>query len=726
MNRTIKIFYLILLFLSTFHFKSIAEPTFVRSKAVENVTADFLTMALTFNNDGTKMYTSSMRPGGTGDKVYEYDLTAAYNISTATLRTSINVGTYTYPDESGDDQTSSTGLHGAMQVVFNNDGTKMFIADHHKTIIEWTLTTPYDIDTASSTFPIGSSYSTNPNNKRLTSVAFNNDGTKMFVTGNHKAENPQSIHEYTLDTPFVITSGVTHVQEVQPDDLQSDYVDGIVFNYDGTKMFITSGGESGGDNKIRQYKLTTAFSIATLSLEGTVELSNYSGLGSGRETAFNSDGSKMFVIDVDAEVYEFDLTCNWSIIDGACDDPITTSDEGKDILSSIESQTATAKQIAIQASTPVLNRMYWLRRHRTSDQLSNQNIKFNFPNKTIASLAKVIPISEKSNNTLNKLSDSWSFWSEGSVSFGKTGDTSSSSSKKINTKGITLGMDKKITKNRLYGYALRFGNDDVDVGTSGTNLDTESFSLSVYGTFPHDDEKFTEGILGISTLKTDHLRKGGGSTRTGERDGAQIFGSLNYLSTYKKENFDITPNLRIDLSYTELSKYREKGPAALVYKTQTIETGMISTGFTISDILNFNTFTFKPNGGLEIGVDFSPSSDATYRYLSETTEYTKSIDQDSKNLIANIGFDLVTDNGFSIMTIYERNQSDNAHSDTLYIGFGYIRSDNDEYAMSLDNDKASLTYNKNLNGFDIRVNSNYNLMSSIPDYGATIELVSTF
>ena len=67
---------------------------------------------------------------------------------------------------------------------------------------------------------------------------------KCLLLGNHKArlnffENPQSIHEYTLDTPFVIESGVTHVQEVQPDDLQSDYVDGIVFNYDGTKMFIT-------------------------------------------------------------------------------------------------------------------------------------------------------------------------------------------------------------------------------------------------------------------------------------------------------------------------------------------------------------------------------------------------------------------------------------------------------------------------------------------------------
>ena len=208
------------------------------------------------------------------------------------------------------------------------------------------------------------------------------------------------------------------------------------------------------------------------------------------------------------KVHEFNLSCNWSIIDGACDDPITTSDEGKDILSSIESQTATAKQIAIQASTPVLNRMYWLRRHRNNDQLSNQNIRLNFSNSMVASLSNIIPISNKTNEVLDKLSDDWSFWSEGSVSIGRTGDTSTSSSKKINTKGITLGMDKKISKNRLYGYALRFGNDDVDVGTSGTNLDTESFSLSVYGTFPHDDEKFTEGIIGVSTLKTDHVRKG--------------------------------------------------------------------------------------------------------------------------------------------------------------------------------------------------------------------------
>ncbi len=701
MNKRIKIFYLILLFPITFHFKAIAEPTFVQSKSIDTATY----YGLTFNNDGTKMYT--LRSGGKTDAVIEHILTTAYDISTATVN-----NTKVVHVSGGDDS------HIPTQVVFNNDGTKMFIVNHfgRRTVDYWSLTTAFDVSTAS----FDGEYDIRAIEKRANSIAFNNDGTRMIIAGVGDLLPQVRIHEFSLDTAFDLSSTVTHLNS---EDINSfhDHIDGVTFNYDGTKMYTINGAE----DLMSQFKLTTPYDVSTLSLEGTYNLSSLT--NNAREVVFSNDGSKMFILDdLDNKIHEFNLSCNWSIIDGACDDPITTSDEGKDILSSIESQTATAKQIAIQASTPVLNRMYWLRRHRTSDQLSNQNIKFNFPNKTIASLAKVIPISEKSNNTLNKLSDSWSFWSEGSVSFGKTGDTSSSSSKKINTKGITLGMDKKISKNRLYGYAVRFGNDDVDVGTSGTNLDTKSFSLSVYGTFSHDDKKFTEGILGISTLKTDHLRKGGGSTRTGERDGAQIFGSLNYLSTYKKENFNISPNLRIDLSYTELSKYREKGPAALVYKAQTIETGMISTGFTISDILDFNTFTFKPNGGLELGVDFSPSSDATYRYLSETTEYTKSIDQDSKNLIANIGFDLVTDNGFSIMTIYERNQSDNAHSDTLYIGFGYIPTDNNEYAVSLDNDKASLTYNKNLNGFDIRVNSNYNLMSSIPDYGATIELVSTF
>ena len=103
MKNIYKIHYIVF-FLALFFSKAIAEPTLVRSKAVEQVTiaTDYNNMALTFNNDGTKMYTSSMKavtPASTAkdDMVYEYDLTTAYNISTATLRTSIDVGSYPEP-----------------------------------------------------------------------------------------------------------------------------------------------------------------------------------------------------------------------------------------------------------------------------------------------------------------------------------------------------------------------------------------------------------------------------------------------------------------------------------------------------------------------------------------------------------------------------------------------------------------------------------------------------
>ena len=706
-KKFFKIHYIVI-FLALFLSKAIAEPTFVRSKSINADQGEF---GLTFNNDGTKMYTTQYDKSGGGqqsDNVYEYVLTTAYDISTATLNNTKTV--HVVATHGGGDTLIPT------QVVFNNDGTKMFIADHASDDINyWSLTTAFDVSTAS----LDGRYDVSSKEIRLTSVAFNNDGTRMIIAG--VGNNSQHhLNEYSLDTAFDLSSGVTHLNT---EDLSSfhTYLDGVTFNHDGTKMYTIDN----TTNQVSQFKLTTPYDVSTYSLEGTYNVNSHD--TDAREVAFSHDGSKMFFIgNTNNKVFEFNLSCNWSVVDGACDDPADTSDEGKDISSSIESQTATAKQIAIQASTPVLNRMYWLRRHRNEDKLSNQNIKFNFSNSMMASLSKVIPVSNKTNDILDKISDNWSFWSEGSVSVGRVGDTSSSSSKKIDSKGITIGMDKKISENKMYGYALRFGNDDVDIGTSGTSLDTDSYSLSLYGTFPHDDKRFTEGILGISTLKTDHVRKGDLYTRTGERDGEQVFGSINYLKTYKKENFNIVPNLRIDLSYTELSKYREKGTTALLYNKQIIETGMISTGITVSDIINLNTMTFKPHGGLEIGLDFSPSSDAKYRYLSETTEFTKSIDQDSKNIRANIGFDLITENGFSVMTIYERNQSDNAHSDTLYLGFGYIPTDDIEYAMSLDNDNASLSYKRDLNGFDIRMSSNYSLMKEIPDYGATIEVARTF
>ena len=83
--------------------------------------------------------------------------------------------------------------------------------------------------------------------------------------------------------------------------------------------------------------------------------------------------------------------------------------------------------------------------------------------------------------------------------------------------------------------------------------------------------------------------------------------------------------------------------------------------------------------------------------------------------------------GWSIVTNLERfGASGKGYVNEFYILLGYVPIDDTELAMSLDNDKASLTYKKILNGFDIKMSSNYSLMSEIPDYGANIIVSNNF
>ena len=133
MKNIYKIHYIVF-FLALFFSKAIAGPSFVQSKSIDTATY----YGLNFNNDGTKMYT--VRSGLKTDAVIEHILTTAYDISTATVN-----NTKVVHVSGGNDS------HIPTQVVFNNDGTKMFIVNHfgRRTVDYWSLTTAFDVSTAS-------------------------------------------------------------------------------------------------------------------------------------------------------------------------------------------------------------------------------------------------------------------------------------------------------------------------------------------------------------------------------------------------------------------------------------------------------------------------------------------------------------------------------------------------------------------------------------------------
>ena len=402
--------------------------------------------------------------------------------------------------------------------------------------------------------------------------------------------------------------------------------------------------------------------------------------------------------------------------------------DDKDVMASIEAQTEAPKKVLQHITTPIFNRLNWIRGYETDNNLNSQKIKFNLVNPKIDKILNIIPETVSLNKIPTRLEDDWLFWSEGSISVGRVGETSTSSFKEIDTNAITIGWDKKIDQKKIHGYAITYTKDDVKVGDNGSTLDVESYSFSTYATFHRKENSYFEGILGTSKLDLRNKRVKNNNSLKGNRNGKQFFGSIHYINTISNEKVNISPNLRLDLSYTKLTDYTETGSNAISYDEQTVETAGIFGGFTFNKEVFKDDYIIRPSAGFELGLDLSPNSDISLNYVSDpNTKYTKSIDQQGEESIkGKVGFDLLKDNGWSLMAFYERNQSQNRHSDTFYFLTGYVVSKDEEYVMKIDENKTSLVYKKNIDGVDIKFDSGYELFTENPDYYFNLKLTRNF
>ena len=402
--------------------------------------------------------------------------------------------------------------------------------------------------------------------------------------------------------------------------------------------------------------------------------------------------------------------------------------DDKDVVGLIEAQTEAPKKIVTGVTTPIFNRLNWIRRYSLGDELLAQKINFNFSDPKLNDFSKLISQSVATNKPEKKILDSWLFWSEGSVSIGTVDATSKSSKKDIDTNAVTLGMDKKINNQSVHGYTITYIQEDAKVGNKGTSSNIDSYSFSLYRAFNQGSNNYFEGVLGLSKLDIKNIRKSGSNTLTGSRNGKQIFGSLQAIKTFKNKQTEVSPNLRLDLGYTILDEYSEKGTNPLKYDEQTVETVGLYGGFNLSNEIFKEDYTIRPSFALELGYDLSPNSDVSLNYVSDpNTKYTKSIDQeDDKSIKGKIGFDVVNDSGPSMMFFYERVETEDSHSDNYYFTAGYVTNRKDEFALGLVDQTASASYKKTINGLDISLNSEYDVFEEYLNYEINLNAASKF
>ncbi len=402
--------------------------------------------------------------------------------------------------------------------------------------------------------------------------------------------------------------------------------------------------------------------------------------------------------------------------------------DDKDVVALIEAQTEAPKKVVQHVTSPIFNRLNWIRGYEIDNNLSAQKIKLNIANPKIEKILNIIPQTVSLNKIPSRSEDDWLFWSEGSIGVGRVGETSSSSFKEIDTNSITLGWDKKNNQKTIHGYAITYTKEDVKVGDNGSTLDIHSYSLSKYATFHQKENSYIEGIIGTSILDLKNKRVKNSNSLNGDRNGKQLYGSIHYINTISKKNTNISPNLRLNLSYTKLADYTETGSNAIKYNEQIVETAGIYGGFAFNKEVFKDDYIIRPTAGFELGLDLSPSSDVSLNYVSDpNTKYTKSIDQQGeKSIKGKVGFDILNENGWSLMAFYERDQSENSHSDTFYFLTGYVVSKDEEYTMELNENKTLLVYKRNLDGFEIKFDTGYELFTENTVYEFNFKLISKF
>ena len=184
-------------------------------------------------------------------------------------------------------------------VAFNPTGTKMFVVDNTgDDVNEYTLSTGFDVSTAS----FVDSFSVNAQQAAPMSVAFNTDGTKMYIVG----ETEDTVAQYALSTGFDVSSAsFTQAFSIASQETEAQ---GITFNTDGTKMFIV--GDTGND--INEYTLSSGFDVSTASFVDSFSLASQT--TQPKEGVFNTDGTELYVLARDTQkVYKYTLSTGFDV-----------------------------------------------------------------------------------------------------------------------------------------------------------------------------------------------------------------------------------------------------------------------------------------------------------------------------------------------------------------------------------------------------------------------------
>ncbi len=226
---------------------------------------DNIVTGIFINPTGTKLW----MVGSQNDRVYAYTFGTAWNVSTLTYD---NI----FLDVSG--QVSvPTG------VWFKSDGTQLYVTDSlGNQMLAYDLGTAWAVNTG--TFLVAEDISTNTSNGIRT--YFSPNGDKMFVISQDQFAVPDVLNEYSLSTPWDITT-LSYVGGWS--NPNSDFMGGVSFTSNGDTMYIVDT----STEFVYEFSLSTPWDLTTTTQVSSLDISSEQLAGGA--PFIKTDNTKMII-----------------------------------------------------------------------------------------------------------------------------------------------------------------------------------------------------------------------------------------------------------------------------------------------------------------------------------------------------------------------------------------------------------------------------------------------
>jgi hypothetical protein len=246
-------------------------------------------VGMTFARNGLHVYVAN------STTVYQYDLTTAWDLSTASYA------------------NKSMSVSGCTGIAISGDGGTI-LCSQASLVSHYRLPTPYDLS-SNTGVTLNDYYSSNSAgyNTTVTGIVGSPDFEYLYV---QNSRNGTQIH---FSTGYVNNSTVyprindsrrrtkNRVELTEPTDKNN--ANDINFGDSGSKLYLMSG----GDGLVFQYSLSTPYDIATISYDNkSYDFTAQTGANVGYSVIVSQDGSKMLIYDR-TTLYRYTLSTAYDV-----------------------------------------------------------------------------------------------------------------------------------------------------------------------------------------------------------------------------------------------------------------------------------------------------------------------------------------------------------------------------------------------------------------------------